>query len=1060
MITRLTNYLTALAFLGAMSVAYQNTFVPLVTPETFESVPIRPAQGLVFEDSVKDLFPEGSWQRGSCRCLQTADGMLLFQDWEQSAGDQWKLWPVTVVMGRGLSNEQSAEPLILEADQGAEIKFGGSLDVMSGGAPPIERGSMIGPVHVYRKQAAGSHENDTFDLVTSNVGIDRRKIWTTDDIRMSVGQAKLAGRDLTIDFAVDPSKASGADAASTLDRMELIYLEELILPLGPDKTVSTNNASAAGLANSVAEPYRFGSTDPPSDSGAASGSASQIPRGVVSIGCRGRVEYDFAIDQLVLRNQVDLQHQTIDGMLDRFSCDTLTLTLNDPTNDTIIRDGPFDWISKVEAMGSPAYASLESYNGTIAADNITFDSRRGSVNATGELGIRISRGSIDLKLANLDYQFDPSNPTAWGSLFVRGPGLVKISDPEIPVSEMKWKGGLAVRPVGDVVAGTDQRNIEVRGENDVYASFVDGGEFFADSIHGLFKPVLASEPNPQAIAGAAPTTTLVPDQFDVKGNVRIDTSALSANTDHLHLFVVNSGVENAVPSVGRQNQTAPASSSSLRQWVNQPQAGQPMTAPVARPRPTLRGDKIIASLRRLPSGFNAEKLGVIGNVEVIHQLVTQTQELPVRLSADKLQLRDVGGEDVLQLESAPESPARFDIGDGFFVGPKIQVMTGANTILIPEPGEFQIPRDLMFVSDSSKVDSSNITWTKPPFCRWRGTMTFDGQEIQLTGGVDLTAELISGVSPWKVDMQGDLLRIQLWNDVQLKNVAALRQAKVKSIILEQSPEHQVMVQAIQRAEDGVMAAKHLIFAQRLTMNPGEIEGTGTGMLLGQGPGWYRGWMPSSDSGPMKNQARATMIDDAPRPLTGIHLTFQDSMRAEMSTRSLDFNQTVRVGVAPVGHWEDLVDADRMDVLDIDQSTLDCEQLRLIVQPSTRGRPMGFASTVNFELQALDGILFRSRSQKGLIEGTASRAAYASVKDMFTAYGSPNRPAVIKSFLPNNTQRFEATVKSAVIHPKTMRMDPVEIISWNMAPPANVLRRDVDAISRQPVTGNRQLPSTR
>ena len=30
------------------------------------------------DESLKDLFPDGAWQRGLCKQLQTADGMLLF----------------------------------------------------------------------------------------------------------------------------------------------------------------------------------------------------------------------------------------------------------------------------------------------------------------------------------------------------------------------------------------------------------------------------------------------------------------------------------------------------------------------------------------------------------------------------------------------------------------------------------------------------------------------------------------------------------------------------------------------------------------------------------------------------------------------------------------------------------------------------------------------------------------------------------------------------------------------------------------------------------------------
>ncbi len=176
-------------------------------------------------DALSDLFADGSWQRGNCKQLQTSDGMLLFQNWQQTADDQWKLWPITVVIGRGMSGVKSAAPVIIESAEGADITFTESLDVMSGGAPPIRQGRMIGSVHIHRSSVDDQH---SLDIRTANVRIDNKKIWTTDKIEMRVGQAQMVGRDLTIHLAGRTSPGGGA---AVLERMELIYLDKLMMPL-------------------------------------------------------------------------------------------------------------------------------------------------------------------------------------------------------------------------------------------------------------------------------------------------------------------------------------------------------------------------------------------------------------------------------------------------------------------------------------------------------------------------------------------------------------------------------------------------------------------------------------------------------------------------------------------------------------------------------------------------------------------------------------------------------------------------------------------------------------
>ncbi|TWU48796.1 hypothetical protein Poly51_47000 [Rubripirellula tenax] len=1039
MLDRLTHYFSALIFLVASAVIYSNALTPWMSPPDVELIALKKSPVHRTDDSLDDLFPEGAWQRSSCKRLQTAQGVLLFQNWEQTDDSHWKLWPITVVIGRGLTNETADAPIVIDAVEGAELKFTESLDMMSGGAPPIDWGRMVGGVHIYRNGRPGGDGRHSMDLRTADVGMDTRKIWTTKTIEMSVGEAKMVGRDLTIHLAA--AGGNGSAPSTVLDRMELIYLDQLMMPIG--------GRGLFGEGPSDGEPH-----------GDAAGREAMI-----SVACGGRVEYDFAIDQLLLRDSVSLVYQTDGALADRFDCQQLELTLNDPTNDAIERRSALDWLVRIVATGTPAIAKLPSIETEIAADTIDLNAVSGLLNATGSRGIRVRRGPLTASLARLIYQFDPANPAAFGILDADGAGIVTVKDPDVPVREARWRDGLHVRPKGIPTAKKMDVDVEVRIDGEVRAWLVDGGEFEADSVFGLFVP----EPVNESVADGSvigttnesgnddAKTTLAPEWFNIKGNVRIVSAAIIAETQEMWLNFVNeagpSNRQGGGPTSGGGKSNA---ASPLRQWVSQPNADSGMVDPVARARPVVRGDSINAQLRRNSAGLSAKRLSVVGHVEVEHQIETGGQSLAARLTGESLELKDGGGEDVLQLSSSAASPARFEIGDGFFVGPQIQIRPSDNMVWINAAGEFQIPTAALPTGlapsgndSSTRNGASGFVWTKPPHCRWQGEMLFDGRKAVLTDGVDIEASLISDREPWELKVSGDRLEVDLQESVQMRDMASMKNAVIQKITILQANDRPVIVQAMHYGSDGVRETKHLVYANQLTMSPGD-----GGQLIGEGPGWYRGWSVGGTANPMAKPttgkpqgalvSNASMVDGARDELTGIHLTFNDSMRVDLTTRNLDFLRGVRVGVQSVSGWDQAFDAAKMDAISVGQSTLDCDRLRFSVEPGRNASGGAFASSgmsasqTAWEMEATTGVIFRTRNEDGLLEGTASRAAYSASKDVFTVDGVPNRPVVFRQTRADGQPGIEGAVRTLTVHPKTMEVQGsgFERLSNAMPPSGN------------------------
>lgn len=1033
------HYLLALITLVILAGVYRATVDPWLEPPEVQSVPIATLPALRGDDSLADLFPEGAWQRGTCKRLQTSDGVLLFDRWQQTSDDQWKLWPISVVIGRGLSGNTKSEPIVITSDEGAEIRFKESFDPMSGGAPPISRGRIIGNVQIRRVSntaieptSGATKSSPTLDIRTANLGIDNRKIWTTEAIEMHLGGAYLYGRDLTMHLAAAAgSPSSGANASALLDRMELIYLDKLVLPLKTQDAGQTNSNSS--------------SPQP--------GVQNQTPA-MISVACDGRVEYDFALDRLSLRENVSLVHQAPLVAPDRFECQSLEMTLRDPMNDSLIRTSPMDWLFRIQAKGNPAIAVFPSYEIELAAEMIDLDATTGLVQALGGSGVRVRYGAINARLSRLGYQFDPKNPKRIGAVDAFGSGLVEVEDPKLPLRQVRWTKGFKMQPLGAVTPDAIDADIALFIDGDVTALLADGGEFRAESVEGVLKPD-KKPTQPNALAQSTNDRPgLRPDRFQAIGGVRLDTAAIAVQTQRLMLYFI----ESTQPAPARVNPDGSVATDapppSFRQWVSQPDAANGgIVKPIARQRPTLRGDSIKAELRLDPSGISAKDLAVMGSVEVLHSINAGNVPLDARLTGQQLRLQDAGGEDVMQLDGTAEAPARFELGDGYFVGPQIQIRPSDNIVWINSAGEFQMPTAVLptgldntaassnanakLASSKSSLDpnvrinplikddsepTSKITWTKPPRCTWQGEMIFDGHSAVLTEGVDIQAELINGEEPWQIHLTGDRLDVVLEQNVQVRDVQSIRQAAIRSIVLMQSDERPLIAEAYQRTPQGALNARHLLSAPKLTLMPA----TG-GKLIGEGPGWYRGWMLASKPqlGSETNQFTPSVPGEA--GLNGVHLTFHESMLGDLLVKNLEFNRSVRVATKPIANWTDAFDANKMETVGIDESTLDCDRLRFTVDPQfSASNKSTSGSSIPWEMEASGGVVFKTRNERGLFDGTASRAAYASAKEIFVIENAPNRPATLRKTLPDGKPGPEVEVVEATINTGTMEIQMVPL----------------------------------
>ncbi len=1036
---KLAHYTIALLSLSALTGIYLVTVdrwlrSPEVEPITHRDVPVELRSG----ESLADVFPESAWQRGVCKRLKTTRGMLLFQQWEQTDRNEWKLWPITLVVGRGLDAADSEAPLIIDSAEGARLEFDDSLDIMSGGAPPIRAGEIHGDVHVWRVPQPGrspsqnSRSKETLDIQTSNLSINERKFWTTQAIRMQIGDAVIRGEDLTLEFAIGAAQVGAeTDAMTMLRRMELIYLHELTMPLA-DKAM-------------------------------------------LSVECGGRVQYDFSHHRLRLGESVSLTHLVDRSPVDRFECTELELTLREPMNRALERRGPGDWLSEVRAAGSPAVGRLQALDCDFAADTIQFDARSGEIRAGGSRGVQLRYGSIEAQLEGLIYSFDPATPKQLGMIDARGAGKVVWTDSSMPVRDLRWSEGLLVRnDSGPEEVGPED---SARGsllklwiDGAIRAELAEGGAFHAEAVEGDLRFVPEGDsPSPgnhppvidaDALSTGSVEGELLPERFTASGDVRVQAAGIDAQSESLQLFFVhrpNPAV--GVNSGSGDGSDSDANSSALSRWIGQP-TGEPASPDGgpqenASPRDVtpvlLRGSVIAAKLELVDSEVVGRDLSIQGGVELANRVTAAGRSMDARMTGEELRWREGSGESLVDLRGGSDGQARLELGDGYFVGPRVQVWPTANVVEIDDAGELRLPTAVMPTGaadedDDAVAGNENATgerwrWERPPRCRWNTAMTFDGRTARMLGGVRADASVVDDRDSWDLYLTGGALQFDLQRDARLRDVQSLRDAVLEQVLVLAAEKKPVLIEALRRNLDGELQSRHLLSTDDL-----RFLALDEGRLVADGPGWYRGWMRKAfgqgssnrgssnrRDGSTRGQAASSAAQDSAvnsvtNPLTGVHLTFHDAMVGELQERSLEFHRGVRIGVRPVATWEEAFDVAEMNAIGLEESTLDCERLRVQADPiATRGagRRSNLDRPMPWELIADGGVTFRTRNRNGLHEAVASEARYSTSKDRFTVLASASRVAKFRRIAPRGEPGLAVEFDSLVLRPEDMTVEDLQ-----------------------------------
>lgn len=1027
---------------------YDAVVVRMLTPPKVDAMPLKMVAALRQASDLSDLFPADAWQNGACKRFQTPDAMLLFENWEQRGSDAWKVWPVTIIFGRGMSSSDSTPPIVLESAEGAEIEFADSLDLFGGDAPPIKRGRLNGHVIATRSGRAKSSSLDTiasadpsnhqtadgaidkdadrsFRLETTNIVIDQKRLYTTAPIQMQLGRARMQGRDLTLHLS-----HVGADRKLVPDRMELIYLDEISLPIDSD------------LGNEHLE-----------------------------IGCDGSVEYDFAVSTLTMQDKVRIERiwETENGprTSDQFLAEDLRLTLRG-VGSRVKRTELTDWIELVTATGNPVSINLPSMQSSVLADTLMWNVAGGHFQASGRRGIEIQRDAIKARLSNIDYRYPPDDPTAIGTIVSRGAGIINVAAGESMLKSWRWRETLEIRPdkvdAGDRAPGSDT---SAPDDLSALSIFVDGGCDFETHDGG--------SGHAEKITGRLirdPDGSYKPQRVDISGQVAVDHQRVAVRTNRMQVFFRHDRVADptsrASEHAGRQSRNlgtdrsgklvvsqpfgpgSPDSGRSVFSSGSAPAAAASTTKPSGPP-PMLRGDLIAVELSSNGETFEPSRLSIDGDLSLSTTIVGAAGELPAMLRGRRMQWEGGPAKDILQLVGWQDRPAVLEIGDGFLVGPEIQVRRLDNIIWMKDAGEFRLPSSV--VAGQAKTNAPAMRWNQPPHCRWQGEMLFDGETIRVDGGVDVTAQMQRGSENQNIQLVGEELSASFDGAIDLMQLQVAPTVAAKTMMLTGTPQRPVFAETRIVAASGLTTSKHQFHAEQLQMQP-TVAGGSINTLVGRGPGWYRGWIRSDSkksSGANgssifpNGDANGMITDDGGvTAIRGIHLAFENSMTGRMDQREVMFDGGVRVAMRDVSNFDQTFDALAIGSPPPGLSLVDCNTLRMAMNSAgvtnrsgvtsrpiaaTRSSP---AKGANFEVQADGAVRFQTHVKDALLNGEAAMATYASSNDLFVVRGLPGTPARVRTVRSDGQPGADTLIRVLAIHPREMVIE--QFVPLSMAMP--------------------------
>lgn len=625
--------------------AYATLAVPFLEPTIqLSDVTITESAGrhAPRERGFEQLFADGSWELRQPKVLETDRGTLIFDDYETlpplrnaTNGDKditsrMKLTRCSMIFRAGREKGEK-RAVVLRAPEGAVMFFEGELNIPRGKFGRLIGGELSGEVTIYSPPTSAG--NDGLEIVTSNIRIEERKIWTPHGVSFRYGPNSGQGGDLQIVMHPPTKTRKTTSSPSSVGRIQSFQLRRV------------DNISLQIPAGKLAVPgeSRLESRDP----------AAVTP---VDIKCRGALEFNFDEYVLSLNDHVDVLRHHADGPSDQLNCQQLQIHFqkSEPDRDDLgmVAIGPKP--HKIVALGVPATLRADSLGGFVRGEQLEFNFETNRVWIHAPSGVELRSDKLHVSSTEIEYELGPGGRL--GLMWAAGPGRVSgVLGKDRTPFQATWQQEVQLQEFkgSKVLSLTGGASVSVEGS----------GGFSANELH-VFLSEQPRADNPKRMS-------IQPDRMKAIGDVRFDSPKLSGALEEANIWFraepADSKTGSALPPL------VPVSSKGVR--------GE---------RPTklhVTAGTLNAELQ-LGDDPQVLQLAAIGQVRCETADPRSPQRVSVHCDSFELQHGDTNN----PVATLIGRPARVGAKGALIVGESIQLQYGANIIEMRGPGEMTLPR--------------------------------------------------------------------------------------------------------------------------------------------------------------------------------------------------------------------------------------------------------------------------------------------------------------------------------------------------------------------------------
>ncbi|MGW8256837.1 MAG: hypothetical protein ACWGMZ_05070, partial [Thermoguttaceae bacterium] len=490
--------------------------VPLIEP-TISDASAASGEGSFTEPSVdrrmrqlKGLFHEGAWELQKPIIFENDKVMLLLKKLNNLGGGRVELKDgcTMVFLWDGPADDEEQrrrQSVVLEAPQGAILKFDKPIDLRSLKIGRLVGGYLLGPIKI-RSQGKSPGPEDDLLILTRDVQLSEKEIWTPKPVEFTWGKNSGRGHDMHIMLLSDPSKSAkdlNTPNIAGVESFEMRHLEALHL--------ETSAAAKADQGDGAKK--RFG------------GLGFDAGGGAVDISCRGPFYFNVVRREASFTDQVDVTRLNPNGRCDQIQCEQLLIHFASRENGKPIADNSPELSPEwLEARGRPVVINAPSQNLTGRGERLNYNIKTNLIALDGGPEVYLRQGPNEIHGRSLQYQ--SLAPNQLGRAAAQGPGWIQAQSPENPQGKLlaRWNDLLQLEPKG--------KNHVLSFTGGAIMDYSGVGRMEAKEIYFWLKQNSgASQGQPQ----------FQPDRMLAQNHVTITSKPLCATVDQLEIWFENKG---------------------------------------------------------------------------------------------------------------------------------------------------------------------------------------------------------------------------------------------------------------------------------------------------------------------------------------------------------------------------------------------------------------------------------------------------------------------------------------------------------------------------------------